>query len=332
VLHGPIRMQVTVERWELARPFHISNFVFETIEPVVVSLECDGSVGRGEAIGTYYTGDTGRVLADQIEARRGAIEASGSRQTLRTLLPTGGARSAVDCALWDLEARLSGRPAWETAGLAAPTPLLTTFTCGIDTPERMAQVACGYATAKAVKLKLSGDPIDAARVLAVRAARPDVWLGVDANQGHSPDSLRELMPTLIEAQVQLIEQPFPVGQEHLIDRVKSPIRIAADESILALDDLLALSRHFQAVNIKLDKCGGLTEALEMARTARRLGLEVMVGNMMGTSLAMAPSALVGQLCSIVDLDGPIFLKADREPSVRYEDGRIQIPPGLWGGL
>jgi L-alanine-DL-glutamate epimerase-like enolase superfamily enzyme len=216
------------------------------------------------------------------------------------------------------------------AGRERPRPLLTTFTVSAKTPEEMAAAARRYRDAKAVKLKLTGEPQDADRVRAVRGARPDVWLGVDANQGFTRPFLETLMPVFVAANVALIEQPFPIGHEPLLDGFASPIPIAADESAQSLADLASLVGRFQTINIKLDKYGGLTEGLAMAREAARLGLEVMVGNMVGTSLAMAPSFLLGQLCSVVDLDGPIFLAQDRTPAACYREGMIECPEAIWG--
>ena len=208
--------------------------------------------------------------------------------------------------------------------------MLTTFTCGADTPAEMAARAISYRDARAIKVKLTGDPIDADRVRAIRRVRPDVWLGVDANQGFTRQTLEGLLPVLIDARVKLIEQPLPVGEEAQLDGLNSPIPIAADESVQTLADIPGLAPRYQVVNIKLDKCGGLTHGLAMARAARTLGLEVMVGNMLGTSLAMAPAFLLGQLCQVVDLDGPIFLRSDRKPRVDYSGGLIQCPEALWG--
>jgi L-alanine-DL-glutamate epimerase-like enolase superfamily enzyme len=266
----------------------------------------------------------------QVESVRAGIEAGISRESAQTLLPAGGARNALDCALWDLEAKLAGRGGWQIAGLEKPHPLLTTMTCSAEDPEKMAATAAGYRNAKAIKLKLTGEPSDADRVRAVREARADVWLGVDANQGFTRASLEQLMPVLIETRVQLIEQPFPIGQDSLLDGFQSPIPVAADESVQTLADVRGLVGRFKVMNIKLDKCGGLTEGLAMARLARELALETMVGNMMGTSLAMAPAYLLGQLCSVVDLDGPIFLKTDRDQRVKYADGLISCPEAIWG--
>jgi len=195
----------------------------------------------------------------------------------------------------------------------------------------MALDALAYPHAKAIKVKLTGQPSDADRIRAVRAARPEVWLGVDANQGFSRAFLENLLPALVETKVDLIEQPFAVGSESLLDGFDSPIPVAADESVQDGTDLHGLVGRFDVVNIKLDKCGGLTEGLAMVRIALKLGLQVMVGNTVGTSLAMAPAFLLGQLCTVVDLDGPAFLRSDRPLSARYEDGMIFCPADLWGG-
>jgi L-Ala-D/L-Glu epimerase len=323
-------LKVDVEQWPLSAPFRITGYTFETARVVTVTLEKEGRRGRGEASGVYYLKDDVSAMVRQIEQVRARIEAGIDRNTLQHILPRGGARNAVDCALWDLEAKLLERPAWQIAGLAEPRPLLTTFTVGAGTPDKMALGALAYTQAKAIKLKLTGGPDDGACVQAVRAARPDVWLAVDANQGFTRESLLRLMPILVEARVQLIEQPFRIGEEAHIDGVDSPIPIAADESVQDFQDIRAMADRFTVINIKLDKCGGLTEGLAMAHECRRLGLDVMVGNMTGTSLAMAPAFLVGQLCDVVDLDGPVFLKKDRSPSIEYDEGMICSPANVWG--
>jgi L-Ala-D/L-Glu epimerase len=327
---GPLSLQATVEQWPLKRPFRITGKTWDVLDTILVSLEHENGRGHGEAAGVYFLGETTTSMINQIEAVRASIEAGVGRDDLLRLLPAGGARNALDCALWDLESKISGRPAWELAGLSNPRPLLTTFGCGADTPEAMATVAKGYAQARAIKLKLTGESIDAERVATVRNARPDVWLGVDANQGFTRASLERLMPVLIEARVALIEQPFPIGEEVLLDGFQSPIPIAADESLQDARELPALARRFDVVNVKLDKAGGLTETLSIARQARELGLDLMVGNMIGTSLAMAPACLVGQLCAVVDLDGPIFLQKDRPDAVSYASGMITCAGMQWG--
>lgn len=327
---GPLQLRVSVESWPLVTPFRIAGYTFESIDLLLVELEKDGAIGRGEGAGVYYKKDTPAGMKQTIESLRGSIERGIDRAALQRLLPPGGARNALDCALWDLEAKLSGRPVWDRADVGSPRELVTTFTCGAEDPDVMVATARRYNDARALKLKLTGDRTDADRVRAVRAAFPGVWLAVDANQGFTRTTLDSLMPVLVDARVQLIEQPYPIGEEAWLDGYRSPIPIAADESVQCLADLPKLVGRFNVVNIKLDKCGGLTEGLAIAREARRHGLGAMVGNMLGTSLAMAPAFIVGQLCTVVDLDGPVFLERDRQPPVQYHDGHISCPETLWG--
>jgi L-alanine-DL-glutamate epimerase-like enolase superfamily enzyme len=327
-----LELNVAIQTYPLEKPFRITGHTQLNADVVIVTLQRDGLRGRGEASGVYYReGEDISRIVHKIEGARQQIESGISRESLQQLLPAGGARNAIDCALWDLDAKQLQVPAWQIAGLQEPRPLLTTFTCPAAEPTEMAATASGYAHAKAIKLKLTGESADADRVRAVRSARPGVWLAVDANQGFTPDSLRSLMPVLVEAKVQLIEQPFKIGQDALLDEFRSPIPLAADESVQTRSDLAAQVGRVTVVNIKLDKCGGLTEALAMASEARRLGLQVMVGNMIGSSLAMAPAFLVGQLCDVVDLDGPVFLSEDCHPPARYDQGMITVPAALWGG-
>jgi len=298
---------------------------------IVVTLEQDGFTGRGEACGVYYFDDDVAAMVERIEAVRAVVEAGIDREALQGLLPAGGARNALDCALWDLDAKRLGDPAWRLAGLDSPEAVITAHTVGANPPDEMAAGARAYREAKLIKLKLTGEPADADRVRAVRDARPDVSLIVDANQGFTRESLLALLPTLTRARVSLIEQPFRVGDEKLLDGLDLPIPIGADESAQTARDVGPLASRFDVINIKLDKSGGFTEALAMAREAQRYGLDLMVGNMTGTSLAMAPGFLVAQLCKIVDLDGPMFLQSDRQPAVIYRDGTIWCPESVWGG-
>jgi L-Ala-D/L-Glu epimerase len=324
-------MSIAIEKLRLAAPFRISGFVFEEQEVVVVTLDDGLHSGRGEASGVYYLNDTAQSMAEIIEGARGAIEAGIDRAALQGLLPPGGARNAVDCALWEFDAHRSSTPVWKLAQLPAPKRLLTTFTLGADDPAAMVAGARKYAQARALKLKLTGElDLDVERVRAVRAARPEVWMGVDANQGYAIDALDSLIGSLVGANVSLLEQPLKRGREADLQGYKSRIPIAADESALSLGDLPGLVGRFDVVNIKLDKCGGLTEGLAMAHEARRLGMRVMVGNMVGTSLAMAPAFVLGQLCDVVDLDGPIFLVKDRTPSMTYADGNAWSDDNVWG--
>lgn len=327
-----LSLRVATERWPLAVPLRDSSGTLTDLDVVVVTLSQSGRTGRGEAAGVHYLADDVQHMVAQIEAARPAIEADANRRTLLDILPRGGARNAVDCAMWELEAQRTGCAAWQLADISAPRPLLTTITLSAETPHEMAARASAAADTRALKLKLTGESIDVERVRAVRGARPDVWLCVDANQGFTRHSLETSLPVLVEAGVALIEQPLPVGQENELAGLHSPIPIAADESVQDSADLERLIGHFDYINIKLDKCGGLTEGLAMAHQARRLGFEIMVGNMTGTTLAMAPAFILGQLCKVVDLDGPTFLRDDRAERVRYEAGRIWCPEAAWGGL
>jgi L-alanine-DL-glutamate epimerase-like enolase superfamily enzyme len=326
-----LSIRYRVETHRLSAPFRISGYVFETSDVVVVELSNGEFTGRGEAAGVYYLGDDSAHIVAELEEHRDAIENCAGREELRSLMPRGGARNAVDCAFWDLEAKLGGTEARQIANVDQPKPLITTFTLSADDPKVMAQGARNYADAHAIKVKLTGElALDVERVAAIRAARPDVWLGVDANQGFAKAQLDPLVDALAMHRVSLLEQPLPRGRESDLDGYRCPIPIAADESALGLDDVPALVGRFDVINIKLDKCGGLTEALLIAREARRLGLGVMVGNMVGTSLAMAPAFIVGQQCDVVDLDGPTFLTEDRTPACQYSDGTIWCSDDVWG--
>jgi L-alanine-DL-glutamate epimerase-like enolase superfamily enzyme len=322
-------LEIKTESWPFKTPFRISGYTFTAGDVITVTLTDGTFIGNGEASGVYYHGETPPSLTAQIEAERGNIESGIHREALRGVLPPGGARCAVDCALWDLEAKRSGVPAWKIADVPRPVPIRTTFTVGAGTPDGMAEVARSYESARAIKVKLTADD-PAARIRAVRTARPDVWIGVDANQGFTRSSLEKLLPALVDAQVALIEQPLPVGADLELEGLNAPIPIAADESVCSLSDMGLLAGRYDVVNIKLDKCGGLTEGLAMAREARRLGLKAMVGCMAGTSLSMAPAFVLGQLCDFVDLDGPTFLANDRTHPAVYSDGNIWCPDALWG--
>jgi L-Ala-D/L-Glu epimerase len=333
---NPDVTQLSAEReaWPLARPFRISGNVFHSLDVVVVTLHDRGKVGRGEACGVGYRNDTAsRMMAQLTEIAALPGDNPLTRASVQKLLPAGGARNALDCAAWELEARQRGCSVWQLAGVCEPRRLLTTFTVGADEPDAMAERARSYAGARAVKVKLTGDDIgiDIERVRAVRNACPNVWLGVDANQGYCRERLLRLMPELVAADVQLLEQPLAVGREAEMEGLDSPIPVAADESVQTIEDLPRLVGRFDVINIKLDKCGGLTHALRMAHEARRLGFKLMVGNMLGTSWAMASAFVVGQWCEIVDLDGPLFFSSDRQPAVAYRDGYIECPDEVWGG-
>lgn len=326
-----LSVRLSIESFPYHQPFRISGHVFTETSVLLAEIDDGTHVGRGEGAGVYYLGDDADHMLRQAESVQAAIEAGAGRMELQQLLPAGGARNALDCAFWDLEAKQAGTPAWKLAGLESPRPLLSTLTLGADAPERMADAALVLDPAAPVKVKLTGElELDVARVRAIRAARPEAWIGVDANQGYVRATLERLLPVLMETRIALLEQPLKRGDEASLDGLVRPLPFAADESAVTLAETDTLVGRFDVVNIKLDKCGGLTEALAIAHRARDLGLEVMVGNMMGSSLAMAPSFLVGQLCDVVDLDGPTFLASDRVPGVVYANGHIHCPPDLWG--
>jgi len=333
-------MQVDTESWAYKVPFRVSRGAESALDVVVVTLtDSDGHVGRGEAAGVDYDGETIPLLCAQLEAVRPAIEhgigAGGGRAaldftSLATLLPAGGARNAVDCALWDLTAKQLRTTAWQLAGLANPRPLTTSITLGIDTDEAVAAGARRYAGWPLIKVKVDGERhLDAIRL--VRAACPAAGLIVDPNQAWTCDLLNRLTPELKSLGVVLIEQPVPRGADEALRGYGGSIRLAADESVADRAGLARVMHLYQVVNVKLDKTGGLTEALALARKARALGLQVMVGCMAGTSLAMAPGMVVGQLAEYVDLDGPLLHSEDREHGIEYDQGLMRLPsPVLWG--
>src|SRR5260370_10933911 len=228
---GCLTLRTQIERWPLVAPFRITGYTWEAVDVLVVSLGIDGHVGCGEAHGVYYRNDNPASMIKQIESLRTTIEAGIDRESLQSMLPPGGARNALDCALWDLEAKLSGRPAWQVAEVASPRPLLTTFTCGADEPETMAAAARAYTHARAIKLKLTGEPIDVERILAVREAKADVWLGVDANQGFTRPFLERLMPTRTASRVALIERPFLIANESLSAEFHCSIPVPPTEQL-----------------------------------------------------------------------------------------------------
>ena len=326
-----LSLTVRHEAMPLAEPFRISGYLFEAMPAIVVTLSDGTHEGRGEAAGVYYLGDDPAHMAAAIERVRPAIEAGIDREALRALLPAGGARNAIDCALWELESRQRATPVWRLAGVGEPRALVTTFTIPADDVADVPRKLAPLADARAIKLKLTGDlAADVARIRAVRALRPEVWLGVDANQGYGAATLDPLAAVLVEAKVSLLEQPVRRGAEDELAGWRSPIPLAADESILDLAELEARHAPFDVINIKLDKCGGLTEALAMARRGKALGKSVMVGNMAGSTLATAPGFVLGQLCNVVDLDGPYFLADDPLAATIYRDGHIFVPDRVWG--
>jgi len=314
-----------------AEPLRISGYVFDAMPSVLAHIADGRCKGRGEAAGVYYLGDDQQCMVETIESVRAEVECGLSRADLQQLLPPCGARNALDCALWELDSHLAGDPVWKLAGVRRPTPLVTVFTLSAEDPAELAIRVERLSFAKAIKLKLEGDlDADRERIAVVRRSRPEAWIGVDANQGFEPADLDELARAARDFAVSLIEQPLKRGDEASLAGWTPGVPVAADESILDLKELHDRSDHFDVINIKLDKCGGLTEAIAMAGAARRLGKKVMVGNMGGSVLAMAPGFVLGQLCDIVDLDGP-YSHADAAPAGQiYREGTIFVPESIWG--
>lgn len=296
----------------------------------MAQLEAGGCVGRGEATPYARYGETADGVLQQIASIQGELEAGMDRQTLQRLLPAGAARNAVDCALWDLAAKLAGVRAWELAGLARLDPVKTSLTISLGEPEAMAQAARAAARRPLLKLKIGGAD-DLARVAAVREAAPRTRLIVDANEALGFDDLKRIAPEFARLGVGLIEQPLKAGDDEALEGFESPVPLCADESLHTRAELGACARRYACVNIKLDKAGGLTEALALRQEAARLGLQVMVGCMVATSLAMAPALMPAQGADFVDLDGPLLLARDRSPGLPITGSMIEPPPPeLWG--
>jgi L-alanine-DL-glutamate epimerase-like enolase superfamily enzyme len=320
-----MRLTVRAERWPIAGAFRISRGSKTEAEVVVAELHDGEQRGRGEAVPYARYGETVEGVVAALEALRGPIEAGEAVQ-----LPPGAAANALDCARWDLRAKQSGLRAWELAGRARLDPVKTAFSLSLDTPEAMGAAAAREARRPMLKLKIGG-PDDLDRVHAVRAAAPRTRIIVDANEGLSFETLRRLAPEFAALDVKLIEQPLKQAEQEALAGWASPVLLCADESLHTRAELAACARLYGAVNIKLDKTGGLTEALALAAEARALGLQVMVGCMVATSLAMAPALLVAQGAEFVDLDGPLLLAKDREPGLTYLGSLIEPPPReLWG--
>ncbi|CCF19436.1 Putative mandelate racemase/muconate lactonizing enzyme family [Pseudorhizobium banfieldiae] len=322
-------LEATIEAFPIAGLFTISRGSKTEAEVITCSISADGLSGRGECVPYRRYGETvEQVLAD-ILAVRPAIAAGANRIEIQSLMKPGAARNAVDCALWDLEAKLTGTPVAERLGVV-PHPITTAFTLSLAEPDAMAAAAAHNAQRPLLKVKL-GTTDDTSRMRAVREAAPASRIIVDANEGWTEQNLEEHLHVAQEMRIDLIEQPLPAGEDALLARTQRLVPICADESVHATADLVGLRDRYDAVNIKLDKTGGLTEALHMKAEARRLGLGIMVGCMVGTSLAMAPAALLAQDVDYADLDGPLLLARDRQPGLDYEGSTLFPPPSaLWG--
>ena len=325
-----LALTVRTERWPIAGAFTIARGA-KTEAQVVVAEVTDGvASGRGECVPYARYGETVEGVAAAIEAMRGALAGGLDRNGLQSAMPAGAARNALDCAFWDCEAKRAGRPVHALADLPEPRGLVTAYTISLGTPEAMAQATGRAATRKLLKIKLGGEG-DRARIAAVRAAAPNAELIVDANEAWRPENLAENLSVCAAAGVTLIEQPLPAGDDAALGGIARPIPVCADESVHDQASLSRLVGRYDAVNIKLDKTGGLTEALAMAREAERLGFGLMVGCMVATSLSMAPAMLVAQRARVVDLDGPLLLARDRENGLRYADSLVYpASAALWG--
>jgi L-alanine-DL-glutamate epimerase-like enolase superfamily enzyme len=325
-----VTLEVRIETFPLRQPFAISRG--SKSETVVVTAELrDGEhSGRGECGPNIRYDETPELVADTITGMAGDIAGGLDRKGLLDAMPAGAARNAIDCALWDLQAKRTGKRVWALAGLAAPEPVETAYTLSVDTPAAMAEAARANAARPLLKLKLTG-PGDLDRVRAVRTGAPHARLIVDANEAWTPEDVGGLATELAHIGVEMIEQPLPAGDDAALARFEHPVPICADESCRDRQSIAALGGRYDMVNIKLDKAGGLTEALATAVAARTAGLDVMVGCMVGTSLAMAPAHLLAQGAKFVDLDGPLLLAKDREPPLEVHGSRI-LPPttAVWG--
>jgi L-alanine-DL-glutamate epimerase-like enolase superfamily enzyme len=330
----PLTLALAAERWPIAGSFAISRG--SKTEAVVVVAELgDGKArGRGECVPYPRYGESVESVMTQINTMLSQLAAGLDRRALQTAMPPGAARNALDCAFWDLEAKRSGRPVHELAGLAAPHALTTAYTISLGPSAAMAEAAAKAATRTLLKVKLGGSDEhggDAARIAAVRAAAPKVTLIVDANEGWDERNLSPNLAACAAAGVVLVEQPLPDGGDQALAGLKRPIPVCADESAHDRASLAALVGKYDAVNIKLDKAGGLTEALAMAAEAERAGFAIMAGCMVATSLAMAPAMLLAQSAQYVDLDGALLLARDRRDGLIYRDSLVFPPaPALWG--
>ncbi len=326
----PQRLTVTRRTWALARPFTTAQGVKTTADVVVAEISDGDSRGRGEGVPIQRYGESIDSVAAAIEAMKGAVVSGLNRETLQHALPPGAARNALDCAFWDIDANRAYCTVAELAGFGAMKPVVTAFTIALDTPEKMAELAAANRARPLLKLKLGGDG-DVERVRAVRQAVPASRLIVDANESWSESQFGEFMPALIDCRVELIEQPLPAGADGALARLEHSITLCADESCRTHADLDRLRGKYQAINIGLDKAGGLTEALALAAEAKRRGFRIMVGGTISTSLGIAPALLVAQQAEIVALDGPLHLASDRAPGLRYNGSTIHPPDGsFWG--
>ena len=319
-------LSVTRDRFRLAEVFTIARGSRTEAQVLTVRVTREGVQGQGECVPYARYDET----LDSVEAQIAGLPEDINRHDLQDALPAGAARNAVDCALWDWQSKSTGAPVWQLAGLPKPKPCVTAFTLSLDAPDKMQVAAAKHAERPLLKIKL-GTPGDMARLEAVRRGAPKARIIVDANEGWTAEVYAELAPHLLRLGVQMVEQPLPAGADDMLAEIERPLPVCADESCHDRASLPALAGKYDMVKIKLDKTGGLTEALALRDAAREAGYAVMVGCMVGSSLAMAPAVLVAQGAEIVDLDGPLLLAEDRDPPLGYETGAVQpAAPELWG--
>jgi L-alanine-DL-glutamate epimerase-like enolase superfamily enzyme len=328
----PQRLTVTHRPWALAQPLMTAHGVKTSVDIVVAELSDGDSRGRGEGVPLPRFGESIESVVAELNAMKSAVSSGLYRETLQRALPPGAARNALDCAFWAIDANRAFCTVAELAGLDAVKPVMTSFTLTVDTPGKMAAMAAANPTRRLFNLKLAGDGGDVERVKAVRHVAPVAGLIVDANESWNETQLGEYLPMLVDLRVEMIEQPLRAGADDALARLQRSIPFCADESCRTLSDLDRLDGKYAAVNITLDKAGGLTEALALAAEAKRRGFRIMAGSTISTSLGIAPAMLVAQQADLVDLDGPLFLASDRLHGLRYEGGTIHPPdPNLWGG-
>ena len=326
----PREISITVERWPIAGTFRIARGAKTEAVVVVVEITADGFTGRGECVPYARYGESTDSVIQEIRTIKSDLEGGLDRERLQNLLRPGAARNAVDCALWDLDAKRVGASVAELAGLSPLKPLVTAYTLSLDTPENMYAAAKDARERPVLKVKLGGDG-DGERIAAVRDAAPDAKLIIDANEGWTAQNLQENLDACARMRVALIEQPLPANDDSALLSAERAVPVCADESAHDRTGLPSLIGRYDAINIKMDKTGGLTEGLALAKAAEASGLSIMVGCMLATSLAMAPAFVLAQLASTVDLDGPLLLAEDRKPCFHFE-GSLMMPPeaGLWG--
>lgn len=325
----PYDMDIHLKRWPLRKPFKISRDVHTHADTLECEIRDGEHVGRGEAAGVSYAGETTATMCEQLEAVADQITGGLSLEAAQHLLPPGGARNALDCALWDLEAKRRGKTIWELIGWQ-PQPVTTVYTVGIAEPDEMQKDAAEHSDYPVLKVKVGiGDPIQ--QISAIRAGSPNADIVIDANQAWTVADLEQYTDALMNLGVRMIEQPMAIGADEALRGHESPLPLCADESCATTKDLERLQGLYSMVNIKLDKAGGLTESLELAQKAEAMGFELMVGNMLGSSLAMAPAFVIAQRCRYVDIDGPLLQAEDCDHAMVYKHGNVDVfSPLLWG--